>query len=102
MTIPKQKPICDFCSKEIDFETTQYTIKVSPKSFVRGVWYKETRADMCHKCHVELCSRGYFKPKYQKMIQDPTWDESMPKSKKWIPDISDPQKVLSTNPELTA
>ena len=101
MTIPKVKPNCDICNKQIQPEETQYTMKVAPKSFVRGVWYKETRGDMCHKCHLDMCSRG-FKPTYQKMIQDPTWNEGDPKSKKWIPDMSDPQKVLSTNPELTA
>ncbi len=100
MTRPIVKPNCDICSKQIEPNETQYILKVAPKSFVRGIWYKETRGDMCHKCHMDMCSRG-FRPKYVKMIKNPVWTEGS-KDEKWIEDISDPQKVLSTNPELTA
>ena len=100
MTKQKLPPICDLCNKEITSES-QYKMTFQPKSFVKGSWYKGHDGDCCHKCFVEICSRG-FKPTFIKMMADPAWNESMPKSKKWIPDPSDSQQKLSTNPELTA
>ena len=70
MTRPKIQNICDFCGKEIAIDSQEYTVQFSQKGAGKGRFVKDqNKADMCHKCFLNICQNG-FVPKWVKKIKD--------------------------------
>ena len=94
MTRNKTPDTCDFCATDITSEK-QYSMQITVKTTTRtkGRFIKLSKnADCCHKCYLAMRSNGYDG---QEVIM-----QQNPDTKKW--NELDTQKVLSTNPELTA
>ena len=94
MTKNKIPDTCDLCSKQITSEK-QYSLQMTVKTTTRtkGRFIKLSKnADCCQKCYLNMRANGYDGLEVI-MQQDPD-------TKKWYE--MDSQKVLSTNPELTA
>ena len=73
MTRVKQPITCDFCAKQIESQM-RYTIQANQideeKASEKGSFVTlKNKADMCHKCFLNICQNGVV-PKWIKKSKD--------------------------------